>query len=172
MSAEELVDVYDIEGNRTGKMVVRGTTIGDDEFFMAVHVWIANSKGELLIQKRGSKTNFMPNMWSVTGGVVGAKEEPANAACRETLEEIGIRLERGELQFLICKQDSMSLKYLSSVWLAKKDFSLEEIVVQEEEVAGVKWVSLDELQQFVDDGKFARNVLFALDKVIELAEIL
>lgn len=50
--ADEVCDIYDIYGNRTGKTFVRGEPLSDGQYVMVVDVWIVNSKDEILIQKR------------------------------------------------------------------------------------------------------------------------
>ena len=47
--ADEVCDIYDIYGNRTGKTFVRGEPLSDGQYVMVVDVWIVNSKDENLI---------------------------------------------------------------------------------------------------------------------------
>lgn len=46
--ADEVCDIYDIYGNRTGKTFVRGEPLSDGQYVMVVDVWIVNSKDEML----------------------------------------------------------------------------------------------------------------------------
>jgi len=48
----ELLDLYDKNGNRTGRLVERGKPIKEDEYVLGAHVWIINSKQEFLLTKR------------------------------------------------------------------------------------------------------------------------
>ncbi len=45
---------------------------------------------KVLILKRGSTANWMPNKWSLVGGVVDNDENPMEAIIRECIEEIGL----------------------------------------------------------------------------------
>ncbi len=50
----ELLDVYDNNGNTTGRVVVRGdktVILSDNEHIAVGVIFIQNSKGEFLIQK-------------------------------------------------------------------------------------------------------------------------
>lgn len=54
--AKELWDVLDKNGEPTGKTVSRGFkgAFPKGKYHLVVHIWIKNSKGEFLIQKRSS----------------------------------------------------------------------------------------------------------------------
>lgn len=57
----------------------------------AVHVWIINSRGEILCNLRSSKKDVFPNYWDlVCGGHIKFGEKYENAALRELKEEFGI----------------------------------------------------------------------------------
>lgn len=47
--------------------------------------------GKILILQRGSTAPWMPNKWSLVGGVVDNGEKPKTAVIRECLEEIGLQ---------------------------------------------------------------------------------
>ena len=51
----EIVDIYDGKKNKTGKKVERSTKPELGEYRLSIHIWITNSKGELLIQRRSAK---------------------------------------------------------------------------------------------------------------------
>jgi 8-oxo-dGTP pyrophosphatase MutT (NUDIX family) len=48
------------------------------------------NENKVLILKRGSTANWMPNKWSLVGGIVENNENPKKAVIRETFEEIGL----------------------------------------------------------------------------------
>ena len=57
----------------------------------AVHIFIFNREGELLLQKRSRWKDRHPNLWdSSAAGHVGAGEEYDGAAVRELREELGV----------------------------------------------------------------------------------
>ena len=88
----ELWDIFDAEREKRGKTVYRGK-LSDGDMHVVVHICIFNSKGEMLIQQRQSHRDKFPDMWDVTvGGSALKGETSAQAAQRETLEEIGYAL--------------------------------------------------------------------------------
>jgi len=64
----------------------------------AVHIFVFNSAGELLIQKRSADKDEFPLCWtSSASGHLDAGEDYASAAVRELNEELGLT---GELKFV------------------------------------------------------------------------
>jgi len=56
-------------------------------------VALFNEDNEVLILQRGKTAPWMPNKWSLVGGVVDAGESPIESAIREIKEEIGITID-------------------------------------------------------------------------------
>ena len=120
------------------------------EYSQGSHVWIMNSKGELLIQKRSKEKRLYPNLWSITSGGTDFEELTLDTAYREVKEELGIELEL-----------MMSYKRnhdFVDVYLARKDIKLEEITMQKEEVTEVKWVSKEELENLIKEKQTPQSI--------------
>ena len=49
---EEWMDVYDVSGKKTGKTVLRGSSLQEGEYVLCTHVILRNSDGRFLIQQR------------------------------------------------------------------------------------------------------------------------
>ena len=43
----ERVDIYDQDGNRTGKVIARGEALQEGEYLLTVGIWIVDSAGTL-----------------------------------------------------------------------------------------------------------------------------
>ena len=140
---EEIWDLYDKTGQRLNKTVARSRQrdIADGEFMLAVHIFIVNSRGEWLIQRRSDVKDWQPGTWDITGGAVLSGEESRDAAIREVREELGVTLLPGQLQ--LCRRLIRS-RSLVDLWLAKADFALSDCVLQPEEVSAVRWVGTPE----------------------------
>ncbi len=52
---------------------------------------------EVALGHRARSSRFLGNFWAFPGGACEAGEEPADAAVRETLEEVGLRVPRAAL---------------------------------------------------------------------------
>ena len=138
----------------------------EGEYSQGSHVWIMNSKGELLIQKRTPTKRLYPNLWSITSGGTDQGESTLETACRESKEELGIDIKPEEMELMMTykrKHDFVD------VWLVRKDIDLKDIVMQEEEVAAVKWVTFDALKEMIKNGDTPRSLEMYfgfLDKLI------
>ena len=71
----------------------------DGLWHRAAHIWIYNSKGEILLQLRAKDKQFWPDRWEISAaGHVGAGEKPEDAAVRELSEELGISAKAEDLE--------------------------------------------------------------------------
>ena len=151
--ADEVCDIYDIYGNRTGKTFVRGEPLSDGQYVMVVDVWIVNSKDEILIQKRSDLKKDLPGTWATHSGCVLAGESSQQACIREPLEEIGIHILPSQVHKLNRKVRG---KLLSENFVVEQDFDTADAVLQTEEVSQIKWVSVSQLKQMAGHREFYR----------------
>lgn len=151
--ADEVCDIYDIYGNRTGKTFVRGEPLSDGQYVMVVDVWSVNSKDEILIQKRSDLKKDLPGTWATHSGCVLAGESSQQACIREPLEEIGIHILPSQVHKLNRKVRG---KLLSENFVVEQDFDTADAVLQTEEVSQIKWVSVSQLKQMAGHREFYR----------------
>ena len=61
---EEIIDIYDRNRNKTGRTIIRrsGSTLSKNEYVIAVHCWIVNSNGNILLTQR---TLNKDNRWKM-----------------------------------------------------------------------------------------------------------
>lgn len=148
----ELWDIYDKNRNLTGRQMKRGSEFGNGDFHLVVHVCIFNSKNEMLIQQRQPWKNGWPNMWDLTvGGSSLAGETSTDAAERETLEEIGYKVDlSNERPFF-----TINFEYgFDDYYIIQRDIDIKDLKLQYEEVKSIKWATKDEVLKLVADGKF------------------
>ena len=87
----ESFDLYDINRNRTGKVLERGNKVPEGYYRLVVHVCVFDKDGRMLIQKRQPFKSGWSGMWDVTaGGSALAGDTSQQAASRELKEEVGI----------------------------------------------------------------------------------
>ena len=132
----EYLDIYDEHAHKTGRVIVRGTPVKQGEYSMSVHLYIYNYKGEFLLQKRSRNKRSLPGVWSVTCGAVSSGENSTQAGVREAAEEVGLIIRPEDMEFVgrIKKRRSFI-----DIYFVKKDFSLSDCVLQEEEVDEVRF---------------------------------
>lgn len=59
----EYIDIFDENNNPIGEVKEKQQAHEDGSFHRTAHVWIINSKNELLLQKRSAKKKSHPNCY-------------------------------------------------------------------------------------------------------------
>ncbi len=160
-----MFDLYDVNRRSLGKTIERGAKLPPDTYRLVAHVCIFSSDGKLLCQRRQPFKKSWSNMWDVSvGGSVIAGETSEQGARRETQEELGLQLPEKILPSLTVYFNSgFDDWYCVTANVDEKTCRL-----QQEEVAEVKWLSLEEILQKISDGSFIPyeesliNLIFAL----------
>lgn len=88
-------------------------------------------------------------------GHVAAGEETAIAAAREGEEELGIKIDPKQLKLIgvFYVEGVKTDKEFSYAYALKLDLPIEKFKIQTEEVAEIKWFSIDEAQKMAKDPK-------------------
>jgi len=110
-----------------------------------VRIFLFNSKGELLLQKRASHVKSNPDKWQESAaGHVDEGETYMQAAERETQEEIGvIGLSLKEIKKTYTEEvEGKKRRRFNMLYTATYDG---EVIPNPEEVSTVRWISLGEL---------------------------
>ena len=148
----ELVDLYDEDRIPLGRTAERHAPKGPGEYRTVVHVCIFDSRGRLLIQQRSREKDSWPEAWDVSvGGGVDAGETSRQAAEREVREELGLALDLSGVR------PSVTVNFdggFDDFFLVERDLALEDLTLQKEEVAQVRWAALPEILDMVDRGEF------------------
>ena len=96
--ADELIDILD----ETGKVIrqeEKGKAHKLGSWHQTAHIWIYNSKKQVLLQKRSKNKDSHPGLWDIpVGGHFQVGEKPKQAAVREATEEIGLRIKPESLK--------------------------------------------------------------------------
>ena len=141
----ETWDIYDVNRQRTGKIITRPAAWGQEAYHLIVHVCVFSSDGRMLIQKRCHAKSAWPDLWDVSaGGSALAGEESWQAAERETMEELGLKLSLKEVR------PHFSVNYtrgFDDFYAVTADVDPDRLVLQQSEVAEVRWASLEEVRR-------------------------
>ena len=160
----ELLDVYDDNAQRTGRIVVRGdksTPFDKGEHIAVAIIYIENSKNEFLIQKTSENKG---GLYSSTGGHVDHGEEPIDAIIREVKEELGIDISEDNIVDLGYVLFDFPLRFL---FYLKKDVDLNDLVLQKEEVASVSYMDKNQLQNVINNGLMHQAHAKVLERIFE-----
>ena len=143
----ELIDIVDENNKLTGQIEERTLTHKKCLWHRHVSYWIMNKKGEILLQKRSANKPRNPNKWAKTGGHVDSGEDVKEAILREIKEEIGIDIPKKQVEILeIHKSKDSNNKYFVYNFLFIVDYKIEDYILQKEEVAEVKYVTIEDME--------------------------
>lgn len=140
-SAEEFFDVVD-EDDCPIKVMKRSEVHELGLRHRAVHLFLFNSRQQLLIHLRSEDKEEFPGVWtSSASGHVSAGEDYDSAADREVFEELGIRVPLSLVtKVAACPQTCNEFTQLYSA------VSDDPIRFDPVEIQQIRWVDIDELK--------------------------
>ena len=174
----EYIDTLDERGNKTGRTKPKPDIHKDGDWHRSIHLWILNSRGELMVQRRSSTKENYPNLWDISvAGHLSAGEDSITSALRETEEEIGVKLRKDDIRYLFTGAERAVLNNgtyidneIQDVYLVRTDLDMSDMVIQREEVAEVKFVDFGELKRRISGD--AKNFVPHEEEYEKLFEIL
>jgi isopentenyl-diphosphate delta-isomerase type 1 len=115
-----------------------------------VRVYLMNSEGKLLLQKRSQKIS-LPGMWDHSAaGHVDEGDDYLSAAMKELVEEIGVSgVELQEVAKFYSAHGEPDLPTKMCFNMIFKAVYDGPITMSEAEVAEIKWVTIDELKRWL-----------------------
>ncbi len=142
--------------NKNGKLEltdleqIRGEKIPDGFYHLVVHVWIKNSKGEYIISRRSEDRKRYPLLYECVGGSVVKGETSLEGALRETIEEVGVKLEpvNGKLIYTKIRDDKYDIM---DVWNFSYDGNLDLSNATTNEVIDVEWMTYQDIVNLYKD---------------------
>ena len=155
---EEYFDLLDENGNKTGKTKLRSEIHRDGDWHRAVHIWIINDKGDVLLQRRCATKDSNPNMLDISSaGHLSAGDESLDGAIRELKEELDLDVKPEELQFI--KTIKRSSKYtptfinneFDDLYILRTTKTINEMSFQKEEISEIFYVPYKEFKKMVEN---------------------
>lgn len=160
----ELLDIYDDNGNITGKTIIRGdknTKLNENEHIALSVIFIQNDNGKFLIQKTSEKKG---GKYSSTGGHVDSGETPLEAIKREVKEEIGINIDNDKIEEYGFLSYDKPLRYM---YYLRKDIDIKDVKVQKEEVDYVKYMSVQEIEKLIENEEMLKSHGFIFEAIMK-----
>jgi isopentenyldiphosphate isomerase len=153
---DEKVDVLDSYGEKTGESAWKSEAHRLGLWHRCFHCWIVAPKTEcgspyLFVQRRAAEKDTWPNKLDVTvGGHLGAGESTLDGL-REVEEELGLTVATDELLALETRRVEKRIpagvdREFQEVFLLVRSLVPEELRLQEEEVAAVIRLRLDDIE--------------------------
>lgn len=156
---EELIDVLDENGVKTGEILTRKEIHAGGVWHRAIVVAIVNEKNEILLQQRSVYKDKNAGLWDVSvAGHIASGQDALSAAAREINEEVSVNLgyniDVKDFRYMYSfrkiqkfADDFIENQFYDFFILRKDDIDISNIRFQESEVQAIKFVSLSELNQ-------------------------
>lgn len=154
---EEYFDVLDEKGLYTGMVETREKCHKEGLWHKAVAMFVVNSKGQVLLQKRSSKKKLWPNTWDITaGGHVDHGEFGFQAILRECKEELGLDLTKNDITFLgaatsVNIKGDIINKHFNEFYVVNAEVDTTKLELQEDETSEIKWIDKEEIVERIKD---------------------
>lgn len=146
---DEIIEIWDASGKPTGQTALKSEAHKQGWFHPTIHLWLYTQMGQVLLQKRAADKDTFPGLWDVSvAGHIRDEETPLEGVLRETWEEIGLRLEAAQLEFLgrftseHKHPGGIIDREFQYVYLAQLPVPLGELTTAPEEVAALELRSL------------------------------
>ena len=159
----EYLQVFDENKNMLNEKIERDlkTTLTGNKYIMIILLFIENDKGEFLLQKTSESRD---SVIATTGGHATFGDDGLKTAIKEAEEELGLKLEPEDLIHI--DTDLFKQCYFE-IYYTNKPINKDELVLQESEVESVDWYSVDEINKFIEEGKFRKGNIPAFQKVLD-----
>ncbi len=158
----ELWDLYTRARRPTGETHIRGEKLPPERYHLVVHVWIKNSRGEWLISQRAASRPTFPLKWECVGGSVTSGEDSLTGALREAKEEVGVDLDpaQGKLVNSTVREHFQDIK---DDWVFLHDGPVDLRNATTDEVADMRWMTVEEIRQLLDAGELVHTLAYFFD---------
>ncbi|KKR18087.1 MAG: NUDIX hydrolase [candidate division CPR2 bacterium GW2011_GWC1_41_48] len=156
-----LIDALDSNGNPIGIAKTKQEIHKEGLWHKAAHVWIYNSKEQILLQLRSKCKDSHPGLFDISAaGHVDSGESTETSAIREIKEEIGLNVNKDDLKLIGIRKVSKYHKEIDwqnneidYVYLLKFEGKIEELTFPDREVEALKWIPIEELIKELKDPK-------------------
>lgn len=161
----EILDIVnekdEVIGQKTRKEVHSSNLV-----HRGAHVFVFNSRGEILLQKRSLKKDKYPGFWGDMAGHIDSGENYEESARRELKEELGIE---AKLEFFMkFRKHFENDQEIITVFKCVHDGPIK---IDREEIDEVKFFSPEEIRNMLESGeKIAPGARIALEEWLKEAE--
>lgn len=150
--ADELIDIFDENNNSLNLQKMKSEAHKNGLWHRTAHIWIYNSKGEILLQLRAKDKKLYPGKWDISAsGHVSANEEPIISALREIEEETGLSVKKDDLEFVQIRKKERNFGNIVNefyyVYFLKFDEDVNSLKLQKEEVEAVKFLPISKVEE-------------------------
>lgn len=157
-------DLYDENRNLTGETILKREETPKGRYIVVVLVFIQNSKGEFLIQKRSKIKN---GKYATTGGHPKTGESSIQGILTEVKEEIGLELNPKDLQLYFSGKSEEERVFWDDYYIKMDIEDITKLKLQKEEVDSIEWLSKNDIVKLMKQNKFFENQYEEFENLLE-----
>lgn len=155
----ETRDLYNIYKQKTQETVVKGEKVPENRYTLSVMVLIQNLENKILVQKRSVEKG---GKYGLTAGHPKSGESSIQGIVSEIKEELGIEVNPKELKLKYSERNDNKRKFYDLYYI-KKDFDIDKMTLQKEEVEYVQWCTEEEIDKLCSEGSFKKSHIDAFE---------
>lgn len=156
----ELFYLVDTNDRIKGYISRREAHANKNNIHRAVGIFVLNEKKQMLMQKRSKKKDMDSGKWSyAVGGHVTFGQTYRECAIREIEEELGIKTSVKLIAKTLIKMKK-EIEY--TALFAVKISSNTSIIIDQDEISQIKWISIGQLKTFIKTHTVADWTILAL----------
>ena len=144
-------DLYDKNKNLTGKTIFKNFPIPNGCYILVVLIFIQNSDGKFLIQKRSKIKN---GKFATTGGHPKSGQTSLEGDITEVKEEIGLDISDKDIKLFFSGKSDTTKVFCDDYYIKMDIPNIENLKLQKSEVDSIYWFSIDEIKKLMQEGKF------------------
>lgn len=153
----EQIDILNPDGSSAGFSSPRKKAHAEGLHHKSIHLWIVNSFGELLIQKRSLSKTAHAGLWDIScAGHIESGDSPEATVVKELKEELGLDINQTDFTYcftIFTKNSYDSGRYIDNefidVFLMLRDIDLKDVCFDPVEVSDVKFLTLREFKALI-----------------------
>lgn len=153
---EEYIDLYNDNKEKIGIVIPRSK---EKELLEGQHILVSallvqNNENKIMMQLTSKSKG---NILSLPSGHVLHNENSKDTIVREIYEEQGIKIDKEKITFV--EERLANRIAFFDIYYLKADYNKEDMILQEEEVADVIWMSLEDIFKEYDNGRVRKSSL-------------
>lgn len=154
---EEYFDILNEDGSNKGIIKTRSEVHKKGFWHKAVHIWIVNENGDILLQRRSPDKDSDPNMLDIScAGHLTSGDDSITGALRELKEELNLDVKPRELKYITTLKrspkhsDGFVDNEFDDLYILRTKKRINELQMQVEEISELFYVSYKKFKEMVN----------------------
>ncbi len=152
-------DLYNMYREKMENTILREDETPENCYTLVVLALIQNLNNEILVQKRSKQKG---GEYGLTSGHPKSGETSLTGIVAEIKEELGVDALPQELKLMYSERDDKQRCFYDLYYL-KKDYNLEDMVLQQEEVENAYWFPEEKVKELCNNGEFKNSHIEAFE---------